>query len=87
MAYFRTGTNDFSVLKYTNLEAANVKNGVTVTIKDSAGATVKSVAGTYQLPVQTLKGKTYRVVFQHGIQVEIPPYNYGLMGQEFIMEQ
>ena len=62
MAYFRTGTNDFSSIKYTNLEAGNIKKGVTVTIKDPNDITLKSVTGTYdpKIPIQLLKGHTVR---------------------------
>lgn len=51
MAYFRTGTNDFSSIKYTNLEAGNIKNGVTVTVKDPNDITLKSVTGTFKRQV------------------------------------
>ena len=46
MAYFRTGTNDFSSIKYTNLEAGNIKKGVSVTVKDPNDIILKSVTGT-----------------------------------------
>ncbi len=47
MAYFRTGTNDFSSIQYENLTAGNIKKNTTVTVKDPNDQTLKSVTGTY----------------------------------------
>lgn len=60
MAYFRTGTNDFSSIKYTNLEAGNVKKGVTVTVKDPNDITLKSVTGSYAGPTFSVNGSGYQ---------------------------
>ena len=66
MAYFRTGTNDFSSIQYTNLEAGNIKNGVTVTVKDPNDITLKSVTGDYK---QSYSTATYK--YQGGSNHEI----------------
>ena len=38
---------DYSGITYTNLLAANIKSGVTITVKDPNGNTLKTVTGTY----------------------------------------
>lgn len=57
MAYFRTGANDYSSLQYNNLTAGNIKNGVTVTIKDSDNTILKSVTGNYSGPSHSVTVK------------------------------
>ena len=47
MAYYRTGTNDFSAIQYENLTAGNIKKNTIVTVKDPNDVTLKTVTGTY----------------------------------------
>ena len=60
MAYFRTGANDYSSLQYNNLIPGNIKNGVTVTVKDPNNVTLKSVTGTYTAPAKLFNCNTKR---------------------------
>ena len=60
MAYFRTGASDYSSLQYNNLTPGNIKNGVTVTVKDPNNVTLKSVTGTYTAPAKSFNCNTKR---------------------------
>ena len=60
MAYYRSGTNDFSAIQYENLTAGNIKKDITVTVKDTNDITLKSVTGTYTAPVKSFKCNTKR---------------------------
>lgn len=58
MAYFRTGTNDFSAIQYENLESDNVSKGITVTVKDPNDNTLKSVSGNSPVLIGTYNAST-----------------------------
>ncbi len=61
MAYVQStcGGDDFDDLQYTNYTAANIKNGIAISVKDGDGNVLKTATGTYK-PSFTSKTNTYK---------------------------